>query len=443
MVNIGDVGRSPRTANHVIELSKDAGARVDYVSYLETEVPKFLLAPNVRLVFANTFLTKLIKKLPSSLFFFLRVFVEIVTFFLVFLLRLRKSYDLVLIQNPYSLPVLLLLPLYKLFSKRTKVVVDMHNFGYSLMATHSPSPTNNPAIKSVVGIVDRSSGLLPRGGISKLRRLLAATYKFFEVFLVLVAADKVLVVSKAMKNVLVSDWKLPGERIEVLYDCPDGSKFRPLSLQEKHDFLSTVREFVPKEGETFLSRCEEGRLVERQSRPILFVISSSWGLDDDFATLVDAIRLYKSEKKSKARPRLFFFFTGSGPRKLELSPILQGLSDESVSVFMGWLSFKDYCSLMGCADFSISIHSSASGVDLPIKILDSFACEVPVLAFNYSSTLAELVENGANGVFYKTANELAGLFAKIAGGKERQKFEFSCKSWTDQWQAALQINPST
>ena len=51
----------------------------------------------------------------------------------------------------------------------------------------------------------------------------------------------------------------------------------------------------------------------------------------------------------------------------------------------------------------MSLHDSTSGVDLPIKILDMFACKTPVIAYEYSSTIHELVQKNKNGYLFKNA----------------------------------------
>lgn len=178
--------------------------------------------------------------------------------------------------------------------------------------------------------------------------------------------------------------KLTAKKInsaEVLYD-KGNQRFKLLSLPERHYFY----EHFFAQDNIHLTRKKEGDIIEYiENRPLIIVSSSSYSPDEDFEILVKACDVLE-EKISQMRdiyPHLVFVLTGRGPLRDHFQDIFARKNYKKLTVIMRWLEPDDYPKLLGAADFGICFHYSSSGLDLPMKVVDMFATQLPVLAIEY------------------------------------------------------------
>jgi beta-1,4-mannosyltransferase len=92
--------------------------------------------------------------------------------------------------------------------------------------------------------------------------------------------------------------------------------------------------------------------------------------------------------------------------------------------------------LLGCADLGISLHTSTSGIDLPIKIMDMFGCQVPVCAIRYSC-ITEVMRHGWNGMVFDSSDELANQMFDLLDSSlilESMRNNISAMTrWEEEW----------
>lgn len=125
---LGDLGHSPRMCYHARSFSQQ-GWQVELCGYLEEQPPSDILEdtnitihqlPAFQGRKGGSFLMKTVRKVSLQIYAILRL-----------LWHLRGS-DYFLLQNPPSIPILPMAAVYCTFS-RCKLIIDWHNFGYSIL----------------------------------------------------------------------------------------------------------------------------------------------------------------------------------------------------------------------------------------------------------------------------------------------------------------------
>ncbi|BFZ55067.1 mannosyltransferase [Savitreella phatthalungensis] len=369
---LGDIGRSPRMQYHAASLSR-LGFKVQIVGYKGTRPHESIFSdtnityhfvPGVPIALGN---------IPFILAAPLKVLHQL--FFLV--LILGYSVDppaYMLVQNPPSIPSLLVARLV-CWLRNTKLIIDWHNFGWSVLAVKIGA---NHILVQIAKAYER---------------IVARAHSHF-------------CVTAAMADVLRKDHILA----RVLYDRPP-SQFQALDPRER----SRVRD----------------RYGVGEKEPLL-VSSTSWTEDEDFSILLDALRYYKG-------PSLRVIVTGKGPMLEHYKRQMGDMKKTNVTIETAWLAAEDYPKLLASADLGVSLHTSTSGVDLPMKVLDMFGCGLPVLAKRFEA-LDELIKEGVNGRIFDDAEDLTQMLEGLLG-EHRQHLDELRKGalaegdtrWDDSW----------
>lgn len=240
-----------------------------------------------------------------------------------------------------------------------------------------------------------------------------------------------LCVTDAMRSVLKKDFQLQAP-ILPLHDRP-ASHFQPITdPKARNEFLATLPETK-----------DVRPLLESGSLRVL-VSSTSWTPDEDFSVLIDALLQYSEQAVAQPRlPHILAIITGKGPQKEMYLKKIAALETagklKKVTIRTAWLTVSDYARLLASASLGVSLHTSSSGVDLPMKVVDMFGAGLPVVGWSRFEAWPELVTEGVNGMGFGSATELLDrlveLFdddqklASLRAGAQKE----SSRRWDDEW----------
>ncbi|RPA83601.1 hypothetical protein BJ508DRAFT_413274 [Ascobolus immersus RN42] len=396
---LGDIGRSPRMQYHALSLAQN-DRKVSLIGYVESRIsPDIVEHPNITIHAISTppkFLA------TSSILLFtifapLKIIYQLCILLELLLYTLPDDTAVLITQNPPSMPTFIVAIITRYY-RGIRWVVDWHNFGYSILAL--------------------KFGKAPIVGLSEWYE------RYFGK-----RADGHLTVTSAMKNFLQTGWNMGGQ-INVLYDRPP-SQFQPFTAEERSDFLRRFNE----------TESQAESILKGSTR--LIVSATSWTPDEDFSILLKALLEYDREatmqsflgKGGDALPRLLVIVTGKGPLKSYYESLFGTLELQSVDIKTAWLEPEDYPKLLACADLGISLHTSSSGLDLPMKVVDLFGCGIPVLAAGFQC-VGELVKDGVNGKLFQDAEGLGALLKHLlSDSKELESLKKGALEETkDRWE---------
>lgn len=420
VVVLGEIARSPRMQYHCMSLANnnyDVSVIANYGGRTKSDksCDELEKSANIKQYLMRDTMSDWFKRhMPSILAYIFKTLWQ--TYLLIRHLLLVQVPHIIVMQNPPSIPTLPVICLYsRVFG--SKLVIDWHNYGYSILSLNL-KPTH-PLVRA-----------------SKFVEIRCGQY-----------ADAGLCVSNTMRKNLMLNFKITYP-IHVLYDKPP-NRFKPLNLREKHSFFLKVKHEIPqfkspaddfiersprvgsdtqaeRLGTRFTMTCSSDKnvIIPRPNRPAIVLSSTSWTEDEDFGLLLEALKRYDNAKTNQilsgtveddhcddanlaqpCMPSLVCVITGKGPLKDYYASKIKQMNMEHVEIILPWLTANDYPKMVGCADLGICLHSSSSGHDLPMKVVDMFGCGVPVLAYNYE-TISELVVENHYGLTFSTSNEL-------------------------------------
>ncbi|XP_054285417.1 chitobiosyldiphosphodolichol beta-mannosyltransferase [Macrosteles quadrilineatus] len=389
VVVLGDIGRSPRMQYHASSFLKE-GYQIDIVGYKGSRPLEYLRSHKNCSIKYLPEVPQQIKNLPVLLSYFLKIIWQVLTLMSVLLSCGRSNH--LLLQTPPAIPALAVCWLYCRLV-RANYVIDWHNYAYTIMAlTHGKG-------HKLVKISEKFEGYFGR------------------------KSDGNLCVTKAMKNDLMARWSISAV---TLYDRPP-EHFGSITEDDKEALFSKYSE---------LSAARLGT----EGRPALLVSSTSWTEDEDFSILLSALQEYDRCTDLKL-PKLLCVITGKGPLKDLYMRRVTSQDWSKVDIVSVWLETDDYPRLLASADLGVSLHSSSSGLDLPMKVVDMLGCGLPVAALHFQC-LEELVRHGENGLVFKDSCELAkqlqDWFTGFPSHSSHQKFakaitEFQSLRWHENW----------
>ncbi|KAG1738606.1 glycosyltransferase family 33 protein [Suillus paluster] len=417
---LGDVGRSPRMMYHA-----ESFARLEFNTYLigyrgSNPIPSLTSLPHIRLSYLSE-PPLFVARIPFVLAAPIKISYQIATILYTLIFDIPRPPEFIMVQNPPSIPTLALVWLVGGMTG-SKIIIDWHNLGYSILAL-------------------KLGRLHPLVKIAKQFEIIFGRSAYAHLF-----------VTDAMRGHLMQEWGLIGHKA-VLHDRPPSHfhKCPPLDVHELflrlgRSISPSLAAFLPSASPPYSTQLTE--IVDyrglppstippashasdlsllsmpslRKDRPALLVSSTSWTPDEDFGILLEALKLYESRarevnvtdcekcdsKEQQVLPRIWMVITGKGPLKERYMTEVKLLQKnwQYVRCTSLWLEAEDYPLLLGSADLGVCLHSSSSALDLPMKIVDMFGCGLPVCALDFAC-LPELVKDGINGLIFRNASQLA------------------------------------
>ena len=422
---LGDIGRSPRMQYHALSLAKQ-GHSVDLIGYQDSALhPEIVASDKIHIYpltpFPDTLQTK--NKKLFVLYGPLKVLFQIYTLLWVLGCKTQTS-KWMLVQNPPSIPTLFVAFVICIV-RGPNMIIDWHNFGYSILALK----------------LGKTHPLVRISRIYELVFARCASYHFC--------------VTDAMARLLKQDYGIKAP-IMTLHDRP-AVIFQPLDVTQRLAFLDKLPGLLMPANNEFQSEWRKRELwkmretidLVKAGKTRLIVSATSWTPDEDMSILYDSLIGYskRAQQNTGDTTKILALITGKGPQRADFEARIQESTSSSMLDFTMiktayFDDLEDYAKVLASADLGVSLHTSSSGVDLPMKVVDMFGAGLPVAGWGNFEAWPELVKENVNGRSFKDARDLENILSTLLGGNPKmlQKLKAGAinegkRRWDDEWNA--------
>jgi beta-1,4-mannosyltransferase len=182
----------------------------------------------------------------------------------------------------------------------------------------------------------------------------------------------------------------------------------------------------------------------RDSGVPLVVCPTSWGADEDFDLLLEALeRADRTLAKGAKSGRLSVLLTGTGELRGAFEARLARRQFTHIAVRVATI---DSHAAIAKADVGLCLHQSASGLDLPLVLSDLRAAGVPACVYDYAPVLTEVLTDGREGVRFGEPGELMALLVAVATDDSSDSplarsrawlAAHPAETWEDHWEQTM------
>lgn len=177
----------------------------------------------------------------------------------------------------------------------------------------------------------------------------------------------------------------------------------------------------------------------------LVVCPTTWGADEDFDLLLEALERTDRVLGKGANPAtLTVLLTGTG----ELRGAFEArLARRQFTHLVVRMADVDSRAVIAKADVGLCLHQSASGLDLPMVLSDLRGANVPACVYDYAPVLTEVLTKGHEGVTFGEPGELTNLFVAVAARDSSTDHPLARsrawlaanppETWEDQWERVM------
>lgn len=274
----------------------------------------------------------------------------------------------IIVNIPPTLPTLPIVSLlYRfLFPHTSYLTIDVHNLGFTLMKLSSNKS------KFVLWIVKNIELIC----------------------LKMCARDNCWTVSNAMTRYLTDTLGL--KMVHTLHDQP-----RIIKSSCDENQLSITE--VLKQSNSTIYPHKPNPLISYDKMEMI-ISASSWTPDEDFTMMLEALPMLDKSLEYKHSP-ILLLLTGKGPLRSKFECQVSQLHLRNITVAFAWLPISQYTRMLSHATVGICLHTSSSGLDLPMKAVDLIGARTPVIAFKYDC-IFELIKTYRNGLVFENSFQL-------------------------------------